>query len=46
MLEITDLVLEFNKIDMEKLVVVIIILALSCVFLALKLTYKVIEAKY
>lgn len=46
MLEITDRVLELQKIDMGKLVMVIVILALSCVFFALKLTYKVIEATY
>ncbi len=46
MLETTDLVLELKKMDMVKLVLVIVILALSCVFLALKLTSKVIEATY
>lgn len=46
MLEITDLVLELKKLNMVKLVLVIVLLALSCVFLDLKLTYKMIETTY
>ncbi len=46
MLEITDLVLELKKMDMGTLTMVAVILALSCVFLALKLTYKMIETTY
>jgi hypothetical protein len=46
MLEITDLVLELKKMDMGTLTMVAVILALSCVFFALQLAYKVIELTY